>query len=218
MRCSNLLPWIPKMSLQIVCWQKSGIDWGLKVPWEYNWCVYREFHTFCEVAKSSLEVGESPMTPWVLTSLETQNEMCTHRNSEHHIPGHHYNDWGKALVSSCLPCHLPLCVSEEDRCLINALRLSGRQPHSCSVRAPEAVVWSEICQAKRTQPSVDSASQPAMSHHFGFFIFQDYKDRGRVLVRGGEQKDQHTLESRENWIQGSGLFIFASAPSNVSPV
>lgn len=190
MRCSNLLPWIPKMSLQIVCWQKSGIDWGLKVPWEYNWCVYRvhskSFMLHCEVAKSSLEVGESQMTPWVLTSLETQNEnMHTHRNSEHHIPGHHYNDLGKALVSSCLSCHLPVCVSEEDRCLINALHLSGRQPHSCSVTAPDAVVWSEICQAKRTQPSVNSASQSAMSHHFGFFIFQGSKDRGRILVGGG---------------------------------
>lgn len=37
----------------------------------------------------------------------------THRNSGWHIPGHHYNDWGEALVSSCLSClccHLPVCV------------------------------------------------------------------------------------------------------------
>lgn len=153
---------------------------------------------FPEVARLSLEVGESLMTVWELTSLETKYEthVHTHRNSEWHIPGHHYNDLGEALVSSCLCCHLPVCVSVEDRCLISALRLSGRQPHSRSVTVPGAVVWSEICQARRTQPSVNSASQPAMSHHFAFFIFQDCKDRGRVGVRG-KQRSTHLREKEK---------------------
>lgn len=43
--------------------------------------------------------------------------MCTHRNPEWHIPGHHYNDLGEALVSSCLSClscYPPVCLWETD--------------------------------------------------------------------------------------------------------
>lgn len=54
-----------------------------------------------------------------------------------------------------------ICASAEDRCLINDVwsALSGRQPHSHSVTLPGAVVWSEICQARRTQPSTTPDNQ-----------------------------------------------------------
>lgn len=157
------------------------------------------FHTKLSCCPRS--VGESLMTAWLLTSVETQIKAHVHTKIQISMSQGIFYDWVKALVSLCRSCHLCLwacaCEREKDRCLISALHCSGRQSHSCSVTAPEAVVWSEIHQAERTQPSVDSASQPAMSHHFGFFIFQACEDRGRVWRRGELKSSTHLGEKGE---------------------
>lgn len=210
MSCINEMQWFASLNpLFNVFWLIFGVDWKFKVPWEYNWRVCRAhsesfilLHTKLPCCPRSL--GESLMTARLLTSVETQIKAHVHTKIQISMSqGIFYNDWVKALVSLCRSCHLCLwaCACErereKDRCLISALHCSGRQPHSCSVTAPEAAVWSEIHQAERTQPSVDSASQPAMSHHFGFFIFQACEDRERVWRRGEPKSSAHLGEKGE---------------------
>lgn len=117
MRCSHLVlfHWHLKISSPRVCWHdvvfilgseqhEIKMDAFTKCAWKVSCSPFWSL---------SPEVSESLMTPWELTSPETKYEhVNTHRhtNSGWHIPGHHFNDWSKAVVSSCLWCHVLVCV------------------------------------------------------------------------------------------------------------